>query len=169
MDGCWITQGLFAFSLYNISRLVLCGTEYPLCLIIFQWSHFHSHNKFNINSVYSKWWVLHHLVIQDIIYVPVAGFVIIPTPTIVEVGQVAEFQCQHTTADVIFWRLNGTHVTFKSGVTTSFTILPGGGILNKLTIEARPEYNTTSVECVALFIDGSPLVVTDTVVLTIQG
>ena len=40
-------------------------------------------------------------------------------------------------------------------------------LVNTLTIIARPEYNGTEVECVAVFSGGSPTEVTPSVILTI--
>ena len=84
--------------------------------------------------------------------------------------QHAVFNCQHSTAHSIGWRLNGIPLLDTSlvGVEARSTSLPGG-VLNTLTIEARPEYNLTNIECVATFFDDSPSEATGVVKLTIQG
>ena len=96
-----------------------------------------------------------------------------PTGLTVAQGQVATFHCQHSTADVIGWRLNDTALnghdsSFVRSVASS-TSHSDGVIRYTLTIAALPEYNQTEIECVALFLDGSPVEYTDTVILTIQG
>ena len=52
-----------------------------------------------------------------------------------------------------------------SAVSTSVA----GGILNTLTIVAHPQYNLTQVKCVAVHFDGSPLMNTDDVLMSMQG
>ena len=95
---------------------------------------------------------------------------IAPAQKTVVQGRKARFVCQHSTADAIGWRLNGTTFLDRSleGVSASSASL-AGGVLNTLTIVAHPEYNQTRIGCVAFFDTGSPIEVTDTVVLIIQG
>ena len=85
-------------------------------------------------------------------------------------GQHAVFNCQHSTAHSIGWRLNGTPFLDTSlvGVEARSTALPGG-VLNTLTIVALPGFNLTNIECVATFFDDSPSEATEPVTLTIQG
>ena len=69
----------------------------------------------------------------------------------------AEFRCQHQTADIIRWRVNNTLV----GRNTPPDIIPGttaddGNLVDTLFITARPEYNGTMVVCVARFDDETP-------------
>ena len=81
----------------------------------------------------------------------------------------AVFKCRHPTANFIDWRVNGTSV----GQSPPTDITPGtirdddGNLVNTLTIIARPEYNGTEVECVAVFSGGSPDEATPSVTLTI--
>ena len=77
---------------------------------------------------------------------------IAPAQKTVAQGWEAGFNCQHSTADAIGWRLNGTTFLDKSleGVSASSTSL-AGGVLNTLTIVAHPEYNQTRIGCVAFF------------------
>ena len=95
---------------------------------------------------------------------------ITPAQRTVAQKQIARFDCQHSTADAIGWRLNGTTFLDRSlqGVSASSTSL-AGGVLNTLTIVALPDYNQTSIECVAFFDTGSPIEVTDIIMLTVQG
>ena len=78
----------------------------------------------------------------------------------------AVFRCQHQSADVISWRVNGSSVRQFPDITTG-SINENGAIVYTLTIPARSEYNGTEVVCLALFIDGSPSEVTPTVILNI--
>ena len=81
----------------------------------------------------------------------------------------AVFRCRHSTADTIGWIVNGSSV----GQNPSPDIIPStitdddGTLVHTLTIIARPEYNGTEVECVAVFFDGSPKEDTPSVTLTI--
>ena len=81
----------------------------------------------------------------------------------------AEFRCRHPTADLIVWRVNRSSVRQDP----SPDITPGtlrdddGTLVNTLSIIARPEYNGTEVECVAVFLDGSQTEATPSVTLTI--
>ena len=64
----------------------------------------------------------------------------------------AVFQCQHPTADAIAWRINGTTLRdFPEGVSI---VRSSDGLLT-LTIMALSEYNSTVIECVAVFFDSS--------------
>ena len=96
-------------------------------------------------------------------------FVLLPNDRVVAQGQQAVFNCEHSTAHAIGWRLNGIPLLDTSlvGVDARSTSLPGG-VLNTLTIEALPEYNLTRIECIAFFGDSSPEN-TEAVTLTIQG
>lgn len=77
------------------------------------------------------------------------GFTELPRTHNVTAGSEVEFRCQHSDADFIGWRVNNASVG-KSP-------LPGvSQRQGTLIILALPEYNGTVVECVALFLDGSP-------------
>ena len=64
------------------------------------------------------------------------------------IGHHAVFKCQHTTHS-IFWRVNGRSVR---GNNTHFPSIVRDGytITYTLTILARPEYNGSVVECIAV-------------------
>ena len=78
-------------------------------------------------------------------------FTVSPESQEVAPGTTATFECQHSTADVIRWRVNGTLI----GQNTSPDIRTSSvGGVNTLMITARPKYNGTAVRCVARFDNG---------------
>ena len=80
-------------------------------------------------------------------------------------GVEAVFMCRHPTADYVVWRVNNVSV----GRTSNQTSIPVSQGTGTLTILALPEYNGTVVECVALFIDGSPPEISPPVRLIVEG
>ena len=81
----------------------------------------------------------------------------------------AVFHCEHRSADAIFWRINGTALSSRPGLHDDF-IVENIGRFHTLTVTARPEYNTTVVQCVAFFDSGnSQPERTAPAVLQIQG
>ena len=68
------------------------------------------------------------------------------------------FRCQHPTADIIRWRINGTLI----GRNPPPYVIPitirdeDNTLVDILIIVARVEYSGTVVECVARFDDGTP-------------
>ena len=88
-----------------------------------------------------------------------------PASLNITVDTVAVFPCQHSTADGITWRINGTILRdLPEGVSTDQN--SDGTII--LTITALPKYNQTVIECVALFTE-SPSDDTDPAIMMIQG
>ena len=80
------------------------------------------------------------------------------------------FSCQHNSADIIGWLVNGTALHgYDSVATTCIIPLPHGAPLNNLKIRTDPAYNNTVVICVAIFFDGTPREMTSPVHLTFQG
>ena len=67
--------------------------------------------------------------------------------------EVATFYCQHLTSDAITWRVNGKLLNRINLPDITISI---NGTIRSLSIGTLPEYNGTTVECVALFIDGTP-------------
>ena len=63
----------------------------------------------------------------------------------------AVFQCQHSEADAISWRVNGQSVREFPNI----TVVSISTLTSTLTIPVRAEYNGTEVVCVALFFGGS--------------
>ena len=81
---------------------------------------------------------------------------------------VAIFHCQHRSSNEIVWMVNGTSPNTPN-FTTETVPLGGGGSNSSLSIATFPVYNRTTVACVAVFFDGSPLNFTPLVTLLIQG
>ena len=74
-----------------------------------------------------------------------------PENTTVAQGQLAVFSCQHTAADTLNWRVNETLLTSNrqlEGITFNTQRIEGGSLKN-LRVIATPEYNSTSIVCVA--------------------
>ena len=83
--------------------------------------------------------------------------------------QVATFPCQHNGSDDINWRVNGTPPN-SPHITTDRDPLSGGGYSSVLSIRTLLGFNETTVECVAIFYEGSPpFQFTPPVTLLIQG
>ena len=86
------------------------------------------------------------------------------------VGTKAEFRCQHSTADSIDWRINGTSLgSFHPVNISTKGVTTNSGLFHALNIIAVPAYNETLVECVAIFFDGLAPMMTPSAVLIIQG
>ena len=82
------------------------------------------------------------------------------------------FQCQHSLAEVIIWRVNGIPLeraaNFSNVSVTSFVGV--NGVSTHLSIGTLLVYNGTTIDCVAVFIDGSSSPqYTAPVALLIQG
>ena len=85
----------------------------------------------------------------------------------------ATFQCQHSLADVISWRVNGMPLSTAANF-FNISVIRFSGVngvsTNILSIGTLLVYNGTTIECVAIFIDGSSLPqYTAPVALFIQG
>ena len=97
------------------------------------------------------------------------GFVTLPSSLNKTVEQgVAVFHCQHNSCDGITWRVNGTSTTSLNARTQ---VIPLGdrGFRSSLSIATLPDFNNTTIECGAVFFDGSPLQFTPSMTLLIQG
>ena len=99
------------------------------------------------------------------------GFVMTPSPLNVTVEQgVATFYCQHGSSNDIAWRIDGTSPNVIPTTSTETVSLSGGGLWSSLSIATLPEYNRTTIDCVAVFYQGLPLLqFTESVTLLIQG
>ena len=91
-------------------------------------------------------------------------FILYPVSFNAIVNQVTEFQCQHSTANQIRWKINGTIL---------MNIPEGIAIKNRsnvftLSIAVVSEYNRTVISCVALF-NNSPSKETKPAILMVQG
>ena len=105
----------------------------------------------------------------------VSGFLEVPTSVNVAVGKPATFYCNHSTTQDIAWRVNDSSLSVLnlSTVTTQRIRLQandsaGDSFVSELAIQARTEYNQTSVQCLA-YIDGSPVEYSPKVTMLIQG
>ena len=95
----------------------------------------------------------------------------VPFPLTVAVEQgTATFQCQHSFADAVGWRVNGTLLNVVKFQNISATSTPGfnGITTHILSIGTLVEYNGVTIECVAFFDRSSPQF-TPLVPLFIQG
>ena len=75
----------------------------------------------------------------------------------------------NSSSDDITWRVNGA--SFRNSPNISFVKVPlsGGGFGSSLSIETLPDFSEISVQCVAIFYEGTPLQFTPPVTLLIQG
>lgn len=88
------------------------------------------------------------------------------------IGEEVNFLCQHSTADGIGWKINGTILNSisLSNITVTSSPLPDGGVLYKLIIIAHQMYNMTTFTCVATFLDsGLSAMETYPAILLLQG
>ena len=95
-----------------------------------------------------------------------------PSPLTVAVEQgTATFYCQHLSCDGINWRINGVPVNKINSPNISIDKIQEsvGGRIYTLLIGTLLEFNQTTVECVAVFFDGTPSPLTPAVTLLIQG
>ena len=99
--------------------------------------------------------------------IPSAPFETTPSPLTVAVEQeVATFYCQHLSSFGITWLVNGTSLNrINSTNISTFS----SDTLHSLSIGTLLEYNGTTVQCVATFLDGSSPIFAPTVTLLIQG
>lgn len=100
------------------------------------------------------------------------GFTETPQPKNVSSGEIATFQCQHSTADSIGWKLNGTLLNVYTPPNTTVISYPlsNGDIVFRLIITAFQHYNTTQIVCIAIFpTEGLGAVESTPVTLLIQG
>ena len=89
---------------------------------------------------------------------------------------IIEFEHAHNTTchknfnHIITWRVNGSPLGQFPDI-RSGSIDENGSRVDTLTIPAEPQYNGTEVECLAVFLDGSPTEVTPiaTIILLLTG
>ena len=87
------------------------------------------------------------------------------------VGQDAQFSCRHSSADDVGWQINGSSLNRIDlpGITT-FISFVDSGVINMLMIESIDTiFDSTMIECVAIFFDRSPTEVTPTATLQVQS
>jgi hypothetical protein len=105
------------------------------------------------------------------------AFTVSPSSQVVGVGQVGVFRCQNLNAEIIYWRVNETPVTFNNphpdpSITIYTTTDENDNVVNLLSIAAQSNYNETVIVCAAKFlVDGSLTKLNDTtpVKFLIQG
>ena len=86
----------------------------------------------------------------------------------VEQGE-AVFHCQHRRSDDIIWRVNGTSISSSDNISEWRVPVGDGSFVYFLSIATLPGFNNTTIECGAIFFDGSPLQFTPPVTLLIQS
>ena len=98
------------------------------------------------------------------------GFVMTPLPVNKTVKQqMAVFHCQHSSSDDITWSVNGTSFHNSPNISVVKVPLSGGGFRSSLSVATLPDFSETSVQCVAIFYQGTPFQFTPPVTLLIQG
>ena len=81
-------------------------------------------------------------------------------------GAESHFRCRHPNADVIVWRINGTSLSILPDSLHNLLYLRDSG--QTLAVFADPQLNMSSIQCVAVFIDGADIPASP-VTLEIQG
>lgn len=91
-----------------------------------------------------------------------------PSSLNVTVGTVADFTCTSTVASTFIWQVNGSRV--EPGNDKEFTP-EGGGLGTRLMIEAMDVTTNTTVQCVAITLQGTQSFphFSDVAVLMVQG
>lgn len=65
----------------------------------------------------------------------------------------AVFRCQHQTADIVSWIVNGSsRRDFPDDIIPASTSDHDGSLVYTLTIPAKSEYNGTEIVCMAVFL-----------------
>ena len=96
-----------------------------------------------------------------------AQFSTTPTMQVVTEGTVSSFECRHPHADIITWTINETSL---SSYATPDIVSYTDGPLHTLHITARLVYNTSTVQCLAIFLNGQQSqVLSPAAELIIQG
>ena len=105
--------------------------------------------------------------VNSSVYVVSDGrFIQSPVSLTIVANTMAVFQCQHSTADVIVWNINGSYLR---DIPDAVFQTIGHGSTYYLTVVGCPEYNQTVVECVAVFIGNILRQVTSSAIMMIQG
>ena len=82
----------------------------------------------------------------------------------VTVGEDVVFQCEHSSAAILGWKINGTLLNDQPDLENDF-IDTTTGRLHILTVTALAKYNSTPIQCLT----ASESETTDPVILQIQG
>ena len=102
-----------------------------------------------------------------------SGFLTVPSPSvlIVTMEERHVYMCNHSETVNIFWRVNGSRLSFEIfpiKIDTSTLPLPGNNRVYTLEIGGRLEHNATTIQCSARLSDGS-IVTTPSVSFLMQG
>jgi hypothetical protein len=93
-------------------------------------------------------------------------FSVIPTMQVVTEGAISSFECRYPSATFITWTINDTSL---SNYATPDIVSHINGLMHTLNITAHPVYNTSRVQCVAIFLNEQQSQVSPTAELIIQG
>ena len=109
-------------------------------------------------------------------YSLISGFLQVPSSINVTVGQERRFQCQHSNADTITWRINGTRLSDNHplNIVTHTEMRSSNNhssvtVVHILTIQGAQVYNETTIQCEAVFFDTSPSDLSPEVISLVQG
>ena len=93
----------------------------------------------------------------DIFIIIITEFAEVPSNVTVELGTPPPpLRCRHTSSEaIITWSVNGSPLGLFPHIRDG-SIIENGSRVDTLTIPAELQYNGTVVECLALFLDGSP-------------
>ena len=107
--------------------------------------------------------MIHNLFCVDL---SMTQFSVIPTMQVVTEGAVSSFECRNPSADIITWTINDT--SLSNYVTPDF-VSHINGLMHTLYITAHRVYNTSRVQCVALFLSQQQSQLSPAAELIIQG
>ena len=85
---------------------------------------------------------------------------------IVTIGTESHFRCRYPNSYGIVWSVNGTFLMNLPDSLRNFVAVQDSG--HTLTVTADPQFNMSSIQCVAIFING-PSNYATLVTLEIQG
>ena len=94
------------------------------------------------------------------------GFIETPVSLTVTIGAESRFRCRHPNSSGILWSVNGTFLSNLPDSLRNFVEVQDSG--HTLTVTAYPQFNMSSIQCVAIFINGSSIYA-QPVTLEIQG
>lgn len=99
------------------------------------------------------------------------GFIVTPSSRIWIIGHSTTFECQHSTADTVGWRVNGTSLGDIHNDNFRFNSnMRNGSVVHFLTIaNPSPADNHTTIECVAAFLENSEQEISPHAELILQG
>ena len=93
-------------------------------------------------------------------------FVETPMSLIVTIGAESHFRCRHPNSNGILWSINDTFLRNLPDSWRNLVKIQDSG--HTLTVTADPQLNISSIQCVAIFVNG-PSLHAPLVTLEIQG